>query len=168
MHEAPKLVRQEEMLNLLLMHLSLKQCGERLNLSYSTVRKYASEPEFLNNLRNLSQSIYDEVLTDLKTERKTLQDRLTEASDKALTKLEELLASAQENVALKAADSILDRTSETARNKKVETDFKGRFTMDPITLLHAAKTASEIDAASQPKVLPATFEPDASKGDHAA
>lgn len=165
MHEAPKLVRQEELLNLLLMHISLKQCAERIHLSYSTVRKYASEPDFLNNLRILSQSIYEEVISELKSEKRTLQDRLTEASDKALTKLEELLNSQQENVQLKAADSILDRTSETARNRKIEGTMQGRFTMDPITLMHCATTAEEIARSQTPepplKSLP-SYEPDAS------
>jgi hypothetical protein len=164
MHEASKLVRQEELLNLLLMHIPLKQCADRLHLSYSTVRKYASEQDFLNNLRTLSQSIYEEVITDLKSERKSLQDRMTEASDKALTRLEELLNSQQEGIAVKACDSILDRNAETARNRKIEGNLNGRFMMDPITLMHAALTANEINQAQnlpQPKLPP--YEKDASQ-----
>jgi hypothetical protein len=162
MHEASKLVRQEELLNLLLMHIPLKMCAERLHISYNTVRKYASEQDFLNSLRQLSQSIYEEVVTDLKTEKKSLQDRMTEASDKALTRLEELLNSQQEGIALKAADSVLDRNAETARNRKIEGSMSGRFTMDPITLMHAALTANEINQATQPKILPPPYEKDAS------
>jgi len=163
MHEASKLVKQEELLNLLLLHIPLKQCAERLHVSYATIRKYASEDDFLNNLRVLSQSIYEEVVTDLKTERKTLQDRLTEASDKALTKLEELLAnSQQESIVLKAADSILDRTVETARNRKIEGNMSGRFSIDPITLMHSALTAQELEHhTDQKKLPPASYEQDA-------
>lgn len=153
MHEASKLVKQEELLNLLLLHIPLKQCAERLHVSYATIRKYASEDEFLNNLRVLSQSIYEEVIVDLKTERKTLQDRLLEASDKALIKLEALLESDSEQVVQKAADSILDRTIETARNRKVEGSVQGRFTIDPVTLMHAALTSQELQTAQ--KALPA-------------
>jgi len=163
-HEASKLVRTEELLNLLLLHIPLKQCAERLHLSYWTVRKYASEPDFLDKLRTLSQSIYLEVVEDLKTERKTLSDRLTEASDKALTKLEALLESAQENVQLKAADSILDRTLETARNRKVEGNMSGRFTIDPLTLIHAAATSEELLQHPDPKKLTERgYEKDASQ-----
>lgn len=166
MHEASKLVKTEELLNLLLLHIPLKQCAERLHISYPTIRKYASEDEFLNNLRMLSSSIYDEVVTDLKTERKTLSDRLMEASDRALTKLEELLNSDSEQVVQKAADSILDRTVETARNRKIEGNVSGRFTIDPVTLMHAALTSQELIQRETQKQLPAqTYENDASTGE---
>jgi hypothetical protein len=147
MHEASKLVKQEELLNLLLMHIPLKECAARLHVSYVTIRKYASEVEFLNNLRLLSGSIYTELIEELKFERKSMQQRMTEASDKALTRLEALLSSAQEGIALKAADSILDRTSETARNRKIEGDMTNRFTFDPLTLMSAARTAEELGQA---------------------
>jgi hypothetical protein len=169
-HESSKLVKTEELLNLLLLHIPLKQCAERLNLSYFTIRKYASEVEFLDRLRELSSSIYAEVVQDMKTERKTLSERLTEASDKALTKLEELLQnSQQEGIVLKAADSILDRTLETARNRKIEGNVQGHVSFDPVLLMHAAATAREIDSPtdrpspSPPKKLEASFEQDGSQ-----
>lgn len=153
MHESSKLVRKEELINLLLLRVPLKQCAERLQLSYQTVRKYAADPEFLGSLKLLSQSIYSDLIEELKFEKKSLKDQLTEASDKALKKLESLLESSQEGIALKAADSILDRNSESARNRKIEGDFNNRFTMDPVSLMHAAQTAQEIG-----------FTRDASKG----
>jgi hypothetical protein len=154
MHESSKLVRTEELLNLLLLRVGLKDCAARLQISYPTVRKYASDPTFLGMLQKLSQSIYSDVIEELRTEKKSLKDQLTEASDKALKKLELLLESGQESIVLKAADSILDRNSESARNRKVEGDFNNRFSMDPMMLMHAAKTAEEIG-----------FTPDASKED---
>jgi hypothetical protein len=157
MHEASKLVKQEELLNLLLMHIPLKECAARLHVSYPTIRKYASEPDFLNSLRLLSGSIYTELVEELKFERKTLQQRMVEASDKALTRLEKLLESAQEGIALKAADSILDRNAESARNRRIEGDMSHRFTIDPLALMHAAQTAEEVDNARRP------YEHDASK-----
>lgn len=154
MHEASKLVRQEELLNLLLLHIPLKACAERLSVSYQTVRKYASEPDFLNNLRVLSQSIYDEVVRDLKTERKTLAEKMTEASEQALERLVELIKSESEQVAIKACDSVLDRNAETARNRKETIDGNHRFQIDPVTLMHAALTANELDLIqNQDKVV---------------
>jgi hypothetical protein len=90
---------------------------------------------------------------------------MLEASDKALARLEELINSPQEGISLKACDSVLDRNSETARNKKVETDLTGRFTIDPVTLMHAALTATEL-AQIQEKAapqLPSGVEKDASR-----
>jgi hypothetical protein len=166
MHEASKLVKKDDLTNLLLLHIPLKQCAERLQLSYNTVRKYASEPEFLDSLKLLSSSIYSELIEELKHEKKSMAQRMLEASDKALERLEQLVASQQEGIALKACDSILDRNSETARNKKIESDISGRITLDPLMLLHAAATAQEIQAAT--KALPPSppntgFEQDASK-----
>lgn len=161
MHEASKLVKKQELLNLLLLHIPLKECAPRLHVSYQTLRKYASEPEFLGELQLLSGGIYADLIEELKHERKSLQQRMTEASDKALTRLEELVASEQEGIALKACDSILDRNNETARNKKVETDLNARIQLDPVTLMHAALTASEI---AQSKALPA-YDKDASSND---
>jgi hypothetical protein len=155
MHEASKLVRQEELLNLLLLNLPLKACAIKMQLSYATLRKWASEPLFLDTLRNLSQSIYTEVLQDLKTEHKSVQDKLLEASDAALDRLKDLLDSKQEMIQLKAADSILDRTMETARNRKVEGNMTGHYSIDPVTLMHAAATSIELDGAlTQKKALP--------------
>jgi DNA-binding transcriptional MerR regulator len=152
---AAKLVRTEDLLNLLLLRIPLKECAERMRVSYQTIRKYASEPEFLDSLRNLSQSIYADVIETLRTERKTLQQRMLEASDRALERLETLVQSTQEGIALKACDSILDRNSETARNRRIEGDIHARYTIDPITLQHAALTARELE-------LPGTVERDAS------
>jgi DNA-binding transcriptional MerR regulator len=163
MHEAPKLVKKEELLNLLLMHIPLKDCAERIHISYHTVRKYASEPEFLDSLRNLSQSVYAEVIETLKCEKKTLQQRMLEASDRALERLEELVHSQQEGISLKACDSILDRNSETARNKRIEGDVHSRFTIDPVTLMHAALTARELGTGQHgSNELPSGIERDGS------
>lgn len=157
MHESSKLVRTEELTNLLLLKIPLRECAERLGVSYQTVRKYASEPEFLGGLQLLSKSCWADVVEELRHEKKSLKQQMTEASDKALRKLELLLESAQEGIQLKAADSILDRCSETARNRRVEGDFNNRFQLDPLTLMHAAQTASEVsssferDATAPPK-----------------
>lgn len=160
MHEAAKLVRQEELLNLLLLRISLRQCAERLNISYQTVRKYASEPDFLNNLRLLSQSIYEDVVKDLKTEKKTMAEKMTEASEKALERLTELINSPQEGISLKACDSLLDRNVETARNRKETVEGSHRFTIDPVTLMHAALTAHELNSVQNPQ-----FERDGGRDD---
>lgn len=167
MHESSKAVRQTELMNLLLLHLPLKVCAIKLQVSYQTVRKYAAEPEFLTSLRELSQSIYTEVLDDLKNDKQSLQERMLEASDKALERLKVLLDSPQEGIALKAADSILDRTMETARNRKIEGQIDNHYRFDPITLMHAAATSMELDAATQQNSKPPLPPPQMLEGDTA-
>jgi DNA-binding transcriptional MerR regulator len=166
MHESAKFVRTEELAHLLLMHHSLKECAARLGITYQTVRKYASEAEFLGSLRLLSETIHAEVLAELSCQKKSLAEQMTEASEKALQRLQMLIDSTQEGIALKACDSVLDRVSETARNRKIEGDMTSRLTIDPVTLMHAALTAQELDQVRVMKSLPATFETDGGKEQH--
>jgi hypothetical protein len=80
-----------------------------------------------------------------KSKRKNIHERLEEISERALTRLEELVQSDQAGLALKACDSVLDRNPETARNQRVESDLRAKFQIDPVTLMHAAMTAKELD-----------------------
>lgn len=95
-----------------------------------------------------------------------MAEKMTEASEIALERLKVLLNSPQEGIAIKACDSILDRNAETARNRKETVDGSHRFTFDPVTLLHAAVTARELNADYVEKASALTkpkFEPDATK-----
>jgi len=151
-HESSKLVKQDELLNLVLLHLPLKACALKMHLSYNTVRKYASEHEFLIRLKELSASLYEEIIQEIKTDKMSMADKMLEASDMALDKLKELLESKQEKIVLEAANSLLDRTVETARNRKIEGNTHGHLTIDPMTLIHAAATSMELDAAREGRV----------------
>jgi len=88
--------------------------------------------------------------------KKNIHERLRQLSDRALERLGELVESDQAGLALEACDSILDRNPETARNQRVESNLRGRFVVDPVTLMHAALTARELDNAA----LIAKGEPD--------
>jgi hypothetical protein len=139
---------------MLLLRIPLKECAARLGISYATVLKYAAEPEFLGSLRLLSESIHDDLLKELTVKKKSLAELMTEKSQRALERLAELMDSQQEGIALKACDSVLDRVSETARNRKLETDLTGRFTIDPMMLIHAAATAQELDTVNRKSLPP--------------
>lgn len=155
MHEAAKTVREEKLLRLLLTGYMMRECAKMLQVSYATVRKYASDEEFLRKLKEMSMSIYEEVDSELKLNASQVTQRIDELSDKALDTLETLLASDKDIVKLKAADSILDRNPESSKQKKVEQTTNTRF-LDPLHLIHAAKTATEVDEYENRKLTGGT------------
>lgn len=120
-------------------------------MSVQTVRKWMKEQVFLDKLKQASPAIYEDVYTMLKADAKDIYTKLTEAADRALDVLMEVMESDGTKPAdkLKAADSILDRTADTARNRKVEQSGNIGHTLDPVLLMHAAATAQEVDVSQQ-------------------
>lgn len=141
-----QIVRRQKLIDLLLLHLNIKECAERLNVNERTIRRDLAEPGFMEQLRQMSSSIHDEVADEVQGGIVSMQQQIEEASEKALKKLIELLNSEHQGLVLKACDSILDRNAETARNRRIEGEMHNRYTIDPVTLRHAALTARELDA----------------------
>jgi hypothetical protein len=147
MHEAAKLVRTEELMRLLLAKYRLRECAKIMDLSYATVRKWASNADFLNDLKDLSGVVWEDVNHELKTLTVNMQERMAEESEKALGRLIELMNDRTQKgiVNLKAAESILDRNPETSKSSKVSGSIDHRMKIDPMMLIHAAATAGEVD-----------------------
>lgn len=149
--EAVRMVRKEELMRLLLAGYMLKECAQQLQVSYHTACAYARQPEFMVELKELSSSVYARVDEELRCSKEQITQRLEVFADKALAELEKMLfsdnaAERVTNPALRAKICMdaLDRNSATAKNKKVETD--NRHHIDPITLMHAARVAQEMDS----------------------
>lgn len=142
-------LRKTDIMHKLLAGYTLRECAQMYELSYQAVRHYCDE-HFMTELRTLSTTVYGQVESELTKNKLRLSDRMLEASDKALDKLIELMDSASnDKVKLEAANSVLDRTAEGARNKRVQEEVSHKF-IDPLFLVHAAKTAQEIDNAVLP------------------
>lgn len=129
----------------------LKECAQQMSISYSTVRKYASDNAFMTMLREHSQQVYEQVDAELKASKESIVQRMEEASDKALDTLKELMDCEQSIVRLKAADSILDRNPQVSRTKRIEANQMHHF-VDPLMLVHSAKTALEVDEYERKKL----------------
>jgi len=142
-HEVNREVLRAEMLRLLLGRYRLKEIAKIQKLSYSTVRKYANDPQLMEELKALSNDIYQELDRELKMSNESFNDRIAEASGRALEKLIELIESPSEGIALKASTSLLDRNPETSRMNKIEAEH--HLTIDPMLLVHAAAKAREVD-----------------------
>jgi len=147
-HKAAKMIREDELLRLLMAGFMLKEAATHLNLAYWTVRKYASEPKFLAQLRELSGEIYERIDAELKVSKESILEKLEKVSDKALEKMENLLdrQDASPMLQFKVAQDLLDRRSEVSRTKRIEGTLEQRHDfINPLFLIHAAKTAKEVD-----------------------
>ena len=152
MHEANRQVYRDELQRLLLARYRLKECARIQKLSYSTVRKYASDPAFLESLKLLSKEVYSEVDEELRLSSESLTSRIEDASARALERLTQLIESSNEGIALKASANILDRNPEVSRTSKLEAEHKVK--LDPVFLVHAAATAREVDHYEQTRTRP--------------
>ena len=158
MHSAAKMVREEELLRLLLAGYMLKECALQLRLSYSTVRSYAAEVDFMSKLKELSGTIYERVDMELKSSKEEITTRLEVISDLALAEMERLIRSGSNDVVkFKAAQDVMDRDSRVSRTKRIEGTQSHEF-MNPMTLRHIAGVAKEVDAYEARRGLPITTE----------
>jgi phosphoribosylaminoimidazole carboxylase (NCAIR synthetase) len=145
MHEATKMVRTEELMRLLLAGYMMKECAKQMSMNYATIRKYASEPSFMAQLKELNSEVYSQVDSELKLNKAQITERLEDISEKALDTLESLLdATAPAPIRFKAAQDLLDRNPQVSRTKKIEADTKHNF-LNPLHLVHAAQAAQEMD-----------------------
>jgi hypothetical protein len=145
MHQAAKLVREEELLRLLMAGYMLKECASQMQMSYRTVREYAKQADFLQRLKALSEVVYARVDGELRASKEAIVQRLEEASDKALDEMMKLVEMEGTGmVKLKACQDIMDRDQRVSRTKKVEGSVSHDF-VNPMLLVHAAATARELE-----------------------
>ena len=146
MHDAAKLVKTQELMRCLLTGLTLRECATQLRISYFTVKKYAKEPDFLQELKSLSSSVYERLDRELSVQKEQILERLEQASADALERLVEIMNDPQANkmVQFKAAQDLCDRDPRISRTKRVESQQDVRF-INPAVLLHAAATAREVE-----------------------
>lgn len=146
-HPLVRTIRKDELIRLLLAGFMLKECANRLRISYHTVCKYARGPEFLEELRQVSEDVWrrvDEELTDSKS---AFVLRAEEASEDALVAMRNLLESQNEHIVYKAAQDLMDRDPRVSRTRRIEgTGTPGQL-LDVDALANAVKVIREEDRA---------------------
>jgi hypothetical protein len=147
MQEAIKIVQEEEMIRMLLTGMTLRECSVALGRHIQTVRAWAARPSFLERLKDLSSAIYERVDRELQNSKEHIQIKLEEASERALDRIIKLAnESKNEGIALKASQDLLDRDGRVSRQRKFTAEIDNKHTfMDPLTLVHVAKAAQEMD-----------------------
>lgn len=137
--------KKQELLAFLLQGYSLRDAAKLMGMSHQTAHTYMRDPSMLVKLKEASEAVYEQVAKEFVSRKVEAHQRILEMSDNALNRLEELMESENENVALRAVDSVLDRHGEVPRaskNVNVSTIVK----VDADMLKLAAQAAAEIEA----------------------
>lgn len=146
MHEASKLVKKEELMRLLLCGHMLKECAIHMRMSYWTVRNYAKDTHFLQELKEKSNEIYRRLDAEITASKEDMKERLERNSEEALEYMMEIARESTGTLKLKACQDILDRDARVSRTRKIDVDANHDF-VSPLFLVHAAKVGREIDSA---------------------
>lgn len=155
-HLARRMIKDDELLRLLLMGFTLRECAEQLKFNYTTVRTHAKEPAFLLRLREHSGEIAKRLVDELSTSQVEMARKLEEASSAAL---DEMLSMMNElgtgQLKVKVCQDLLDRDPKSSRTKRI--DMTGAMThefISPAVLIHAAATAKELETFQKKGQLP--------------
>jgi hypothetical protein len=140
-------IKKDEILRLLLINKTTKEIAEDMRLSVNTVRDYIRDVDFQQELKAKSEPIWRRVDEELLLSKLNKTQRVAEMGDRALEVLADLLESDDERVQAKVASDILDRNPETSKHHHIESKSLV-FTMNSEDLIHAAKSAAEVDAAA--------------------
>lgn len=143
-----KEAKKQECLRHLLTGHSLKECAKLCNVSYQTLSHYVREPDFIRQLRSLSEEVYQELDKQIALAKTTAAQRIDELSMKALDRMEAIIDKGGDNVAYKACQDILDRNIEVPRNRRFEGEVTQKV-FDPAALIHAAAVANELQQAHE-------------------
>jgi predicted transcriptional regulator len=154
---ATNVVLTEQLINYFVAGYSVKNIAKLTGISYTTIRKYAHDDEFLQKLREVSKETAERVREELVGKMRDHQERVNELSHKALDTLELLMDSQREGIALKAAVDVLDRNPDTPRGKNIQADVTQRI-IDPAMLMHAAVKAEELRLTRSRQTEPQTVE----------
>lgn len=156
-------MKKKEMLAFLLQGYSLKEASKAIGVSYTTGRVYMRDPEIMAELQTLSESIYRQVYGETLDRKLEAHVRILEMADEALSVLENLLQSPNDNVRLKAAESVLDRHGEVPKQTKT-TGVQTNVTITGAEIMTAIKAAQDLEgrkSIAPPRLIPAEmFEKD--------
>jgi len=138
--------RQQEMIRLLLDGGKIADVAMLIGVSKVTVHQYLKDPWVREQLAQLNSQLLSTLDVELLERSRTKAEIIDELAMLALTEMRGILQdkSAHIGVRAKMIDSILDRTPELSRTKKLDVTNK-TFSMKAEDLLAAANAAREIE-----------------------
>jgi hypothetical protein len=146
---AQKILDEQELIRRLLARYTLKECAALFDVTYHTICRRARKPEFLTQLKELSNAVWAEVDQELKAANSMLSERVLELSSAALDRLEALLNgdTKDQRLVARIAMDFLDRNPETSKTTQVRAKVEHAF-FNPKVLALAALAAQELDATT--------------------
>jgi len=147
-HPARRIINREELLKLLLMGFTLRECCAQLKVSYAALCRRSKEPEFLLLIKEHSGEIAKRLVEELSTSQVEMAQKLEEASSAALEEMMVMMTSLEgaSGLKVKICQDLLDRDPKSSRTKRM--DITGNMShqfINPAVLIHAAATAKEVE-----------------------
>jgi hypothetical protein len=150
---ARAMVRDEELMRLLLMGFTLPECAAQLKVTHYTVRYHSRKPHFLIMLKEHSNEIAKRLVDELSTSQVEMAQRLEEASAAALEEMMLMMNELGTNgLKVKICQDLLDRDPKSSRTKRLDvTGAMSHQFINPAVLIHAAATAREVEQFQERK-----------------
>jgi hypothetical protein len=142
-----RIVRDDELLRLLLTGFTVKEASQHMRAGYITLCKVARSPEFLLKIKEHSGEIAKRLVEELSTSQVEMAQKLEDASSAALDEMIVMMNELpQSGLKVKICQDLLDRDPKSSRTKRL--DIGGTLKHDfinPAILIHAAATARELE-----------------------
>jgi len=149
-------VLEKEILQCLLVGMTLREASDSMRASYWKIRKVARQPAFLLKVKEHSDEIAQRMMDELVHTQVDMAKKLEEASQVALDEMMAMMADLDQPSKLKVniCQDILDRNPQSSRTKRMDlTGAMSHEFINPAVLIHAAATAKELEGY-QRKELP--------------
>lgn len=144
--------RKQEVMRLLLEGATFQQISDVVGLAKATIAGYLREPEFRAQLWELNSTLLGNLDLELAERYRSKAEIMDELAMIALKEMRTILQDPNAHIGIRAKmiDSVLDRTPEVSRTKKLDVTSRV-FSMKAEDLLAAANAAREIEAKARMK-----------------
>jgi hypothetical protein len=104
---------------------SITECAKALGRNASTIREWARDKNFMEELRKLNSLVWQQLDEELTRKAATTMQRIQQVSDEALDRVLFLMEYADSQVVqMRCAQDLLDRNPDTSKTHKVEKTTK--------------------------------------------
>ena len=141
--------RYPQVINLLCQGFSASEVAKIVGLHQDTLhRNFYRDPEFQAMLRTANEQVFQDLLSQIRTQASSLSERASALAEEALDRMAELLnESRNENIVFKAAQDLMDRDPEQRITRLRRVEGSGPiFNLESKTLVLAMQAAREIEA----------------------
>lgn len=149
-----KELRAQELMRLVLEGYSMKNASHIMGVNYMTALKYARDPEWRQQLRDLHSEKLKALDSELIEATRTKMSLIDEIGLTALKKIQAYVDGENPEIQhlTRISDSMLDRLPETSRTKKVDITER-KFVITGEDLLRAAQTARELEERQNVRLI---------------
>lgn len=115
------LAGREQAVRLIAGGMSIREVAQALGRSGPCISNWLREPEIKSKLRELNETVYEEIDRELAFRAKATQDKIVAAADEALDKMIDLMRGADsEAIQFRASQDLMDRRQDTSKVHRID------------------------------------------------